>query len=801
MLINYLKFAFRHIWRNRSTSLINIIGLAIGMGSVFMILLFIINEFSYDQFHENKERIYRVISYNKNQGWYTPQAPHPLSDYMMENWPEVELAAPMYSINYASVKKGENYLPERHLIASTDDFHQILSLKFIHGDSRTPLKNPGSAIISRSMAQKYFNKTDVAGEVMELNIKGEKFPLKITAVMKDLPVNSSLKADMIASEEIGIHSLRLSISTTGDANSYTEETIKNAWDMSLTNHLVLTRQAIDAESLQAEFDRLISEKHEDDWYMTYSLQAYSHIHLKSQAMMNSIYEVGDMKLILIFGAIGFVLLCISIFNFLILISSKMVYRNKEITIRKTLGAQPGTLRKQFFIESILISLLATLLGVILLEQFRPAVNRFFEKTLMLDGNMSLIFLVSLFLITLLIAMIPSLYITRYAGRIKLSKHASSLNQVKSKQRFTKLLMFIQYIAFIALVAFAIGIKKQLDYTQNKSMGLKLENKVALAMNNQTLTDHYESFRQLLLQDPDVKQVSAGFAIPPTTSQMAFPVDHPKNKGQKVNMELLFVKNHYVDAMELELLQGKKFSDFQNPHAQRIILNEEAVNALGFEDPLSETFMGSEIIGVVKNFHQHPLHMEIGPMVLATRETGQLMRQILIHFNTDDREKMDAILTKACKTMDSSINPEYKLLEDRALGLYGKERKMAVIISILALTAICISILGLIGLTIFSTRKRTKEIAIRKINGASPASILGTLLSGYVKLIILAGIIAIPIAFHLLQKWLQIFAYTTSLSWWIFGLALAAALLVTFAAVSWHSIRAARKNPVESLRYE
>lgn len=799
MIKNYLKTAIRRLIHNRSISLINILGLSLGMAATFAILLFIFHELNYDKHIPDRDRIYRVVQEVTSHSMKTAQGPFPLGGVLKEEYPQIEEVARMVSLSGVLVQKDKQWIPEENFLTTENAFFHMFSVPILYGEREDLTNDPYDVVLTESTAMKYFGKIDVVGKEVSIKSMGEEYSLTVSGVIKDFPSNSSLKADFLSSVELGVRQLPKMVKTT-DKSDKSVEFFKNEWSFGFFTTYLLSQPGFNPENFEDEL-RKVEEKYlEDPSYFDYHLQGLREVYFHSSGIIGGIAGKGQMSNVYVFGIIGFLILLVASINYVLLSTSQSLERSREIGIRKITGATRKRLSRQVFTESLVMTLLAFPLSIILIEQTRPFMIHFMDKEFIhyeWSFQIILVFALVLFVITY----IPGMFTIRYFSRIE---PVNALKGIKlpgtHQQKARKLLVSVQFIIFIVLVSLSVGIYKQLYYTKHHDLGFDPENVITFNIGmNPSLASGYESFKQKLLTHHDITEVSAGMWIPPTNSRMSITLKSEKESGQKIKAEALYIDKDFVETMGLNLLKGKTLSDFGNHYEKKILLNEAAVEELSLDEPIGETFWMGEVVGVVEDFHFHTFHEEIGPMFLVGG--SHMVKEVLVRTSAKDAKEVKKFLHKSWETFAGGEKLSLSFLKDRFDQLYKKERKLAVLTAFFAGLAIFIASMGLLGLTIFTLKKRTKEIAIRKVNGASVRHILQMISYEYVRLLFVSIMVATPVSYYFLTQWLENFAYKTTLSWWIFGLAGLVSFVIVFATIGFKTLEAANSNPVESLKTE
>ena len=794
MITNYIKIGLRSFNRNRSVTFIKILGLALGLAVTFFILIYVSTETSYDQHNVKKERIFRVNQESYVHGWRNPQTPYPLCDGLLNTFPEIESATRIIRINQVDLENTNQVYQKNNLISVDSSFLNMFTLNRLAGDFSS-FGNKQNVIITKTAAVNIFGASDVINKTLEMKGASGDILLNIIAVIDDFPATSTIKADLITDVELGLEEVNKRM-IWSDGKERSPEFYQSNWSANFVETYVLLNQPENALNFDEKLKSLEEKYLEDTTSADYFIQNLEDIYLNSKDIHINQQEVGDIKSIIIFSAIAFLVLLIACINYIILTISQILNRKKEIGVRKILGANQSHLFQQITIESLMIVLITVPLSFILIEQLRPLLEQIMNKQIAFIYNSK--FVLGFLGILMFVVFIPGFNILFFLNRIS---PISILRKEKPAQnnRFSikNALIVIQFIIFITLVVLTIGIKKQIDFSTQNDLGFKPENRLVLHVADVVKNNKYSTLKNELLSDPDIESVSGAMWLPPSNSRMSYSYSDT-SFVEPLQTEALFVDKDFVETFDLKILEGMALSEFESNAEWKIVVNETFAEILGHEI-LGKKVWNGEVVGVVNDFRFHSVHEKIQPMMLIVAE--YMVREMVVAYknriDNNTRLKLRSHLENHGEV--SSIEPE--LLADRFQTLYEKEERMAILVGIFSFIAIFIASIGLLGLTIFTTKKQTKNIAIRKVNGATTMVIWRLLISDFIQLIVVALIIAIPISFYVLNRWLQNFAYKTSIDWWIFAIAGVLAISISLITISWYSLNAARKNPVDSLRYE
>lgn len=794
MLKNYLKTAFRTLWKNKTTSVINVTGLAIGLTCCLLMVLYMQHELSYDKFQKNGDRIARVImeySFNGSpatKGNFTSTKVFPA---FKQHFPEVEDGVRMSDPDRL-VKYGDKVFMEKRFLYADSTFFRVFSFNLIKGDPLTVLKSPNMVVISESTAKKYFGKDDPVGKVLQVTSNQDNYT--VTGVAADCPSNSQIKFDFIAS-----------FSSFGPAQ---QETYFNA---NYTTYLLLRNKEAIA-SLQKKIGPFMKKEMGDDpgAYVNFTLEPYTRIHLYSP--YDGFEANSNITYIYIIAGIALLVLVIACFTYINLGTARSMERAKEVGIRKVSGAVRWQIFWQFISESFLLTLAALAVSVLLIALVLPAFNTLADKTLELSDIMSTSVWVSVLLITAIIAVLagsyPALILSKFQP-VRVLK--GSFKNTSSGTWLRQSLIVFQFVISVFLISATIIIRSQLSYIQHKKLGYERDHVIVMNI-DQKIIDKIDLFKTELKSNPAVLAVSKANSSPVhilggygMTSEI---------NSKSINTRGNPVDDEYIKANGLQLIAGSDLTrqdildgNRQEPEKPyfKYILNESAVKAMGWtvaEAVGKKMFLGDhrpgEVKGVVKDFHFASLHNPIEPLVLFPGGWGNMA---IVKITGKDLPGTIAFLENKWKQLAPHRPFEYRFMDDDFNKLYSSEMRTGKVFNIFSIIAIALACLGLFGLSAYSAKQRIKEVGIRKVLGASAGNITLLLSNNFIKLVLVAVVIACPLAWWLMNKWLEDFAYRTQISWWMFGLAGILAVLIALMTVSFQAIRAAIANPVKALRTE
>ena len=785
MLKLYLKTAIRLIRKNVSNTIINVIGLSIGITFALIIFLYIKHEIGYDRFNKNIDSVYRVYykmtTPNGNESYQTNSF-IPLANLLKENLPYIEKAGRWGMLYNKRITYENNLVSESNPGYVDSDMLEILDLDFISGADKDLMNDPNTVILTQSLANKIFKNENALGK--ELKIDNEYF-VTVVAVVKDNPSNSSFKFDLLLpfKNYFGFNNL--------DPGNWGGNPIETYVFFKNQNNLKLVEKAFTNLVLEnAPVPKEIS--------IEFFVQKLSDIHLKS------VNGGGLLKTFILLGLITFFVLIIACINFVNLTTAKVLNRTKEIGIKKVLGAKRIDLIRQFFIEIIILSFFAFTNSIVFVELLLKPFNRFLNNSITIDYSDFTIILgfIFIFLFTVLFSGIyPALYFSAFNPQQILK---GGFN-IKNKGILRKSLVIFQFFIATVLLVVSYTINKQINYSINADLGYDQKNVVRINLPTENTSEKYDIFKTELLKSPDVLYVTSGVQDPTwiTSSVMNSQWDGKKNDDRLVlNWEC--VNTDYLEVMSIPLIQGRSFSDeYDNDSITSYILNEKALKQMELKDPIGKRFSMFDnegiIVGVVKDFHFESMHNNIKPLVLKLDKEWKKRAYIKLNNN---KPKTIAFIKSTWEKIFPEEDYSMMFLEDLNKYNYTKELKLSKLILYAAILSIVISFLGLIGLSLYLIEKKLKEIAIRKILGSSVYQIILKLFVEFSKSIVIASIIAWPICYILLNKLLaQNYAYHISLKWFELVIILIFFLLISIIIIAYKSIKAANTNPAEIIRYE
>ncbi|HNW56300.1 MAG TPA: ABC transporter permease [Bacteroidales bacterium] len=787
MIFRNIIIGWRNIRKNGIYSVINIAGLALGVAVVVLILLWIVDELSYDKFNKNLNRIYTVYEhqqYSEGQELHTFCTPFPLSQELSKNYPGVEAAATFTNLGKLPIKfEGKEY-KEGPVYCADNNFLKIFSYDILEGDRNT-LSSTDQIIITDELARLYFGTESAIGKVLKFD---NQYSFTVGAVIATQHANSTLDFKVLIPIEF--------VKTFGADLT--------RWGNNWPRTSVLLAEGGDAKNLEAKIANLCKEKGQEN--TTLHLFPFKDEHLYSFSGKNN-----RIQYIYQFLGIALIIILIASINFINLSITKAEQRSPEVGVRKVMGADKINILKQFLLEKGIMIFLSILLSIILIFLFLPLFRAISDKHIIL-GQLQNTFMVLMLLTGLLIILglsvvYPSLYLSSINPVQALKKY---VNTKRKNFSLKSLLVVVQFTLAIILISGSIIITKQIKYVNNYDLGYDHANLIYLTLDGEAKSRH-EAIKQELESISGVESITRSDKLPLWGGNSSWGYDwEGKDPENKVLICSMNVDKEYFKTMGIKLVDGnsfpniydkvQKYDDLSSP---QVILNQEAIRRMGIKDPVGKYFGESNkkgvIIGVVEDFHFESLHSSVEPLLLLPLfdNPGYIIARI-------SPENFSQTLDKVKKSW-SKVLPqttcEIGFFDDQLSKLYISEVKISRLFRYFSLVAIFISCIGLFGLSLFIIERRRREVGIRKVNGAKISEVIILLNKDFIKWVVIAFMIAVPVAWYIMHQWLGNFAFRTTLSWWIFVMSGLIAIVIALLTVSWQSMRAATRNPVEALRYE
>lgn len=790
MLKSYLVIVWRNLLRHKLYSIINVSGLAIGISCCLLILLYVQDELSYDRFHDQCDQVYRIIHEREDQSGKRHRmamTPSAFAPHMMREFPEINNAVRIL-FKGGSLKYENRYLDSSWFVYTDQTFFDVFSFPLVKGDPRTALQEPFSLVLTESAARQAFGDEDPLDKTITYR---DEFEFKVTGVVQDPPPTSHFEFNYLAS----------SVSLEGVLEQ--DDALENYGNWTFYTYLLLSEGYPPAQ-LEEKYPDFTKKYRGIETHSRIFLQPLADIHLTPDLEFDT-GPRGDIRYVYTFVTVAFFILLIACINFMNLATARSTPRAREVGLRKTVGALRYQLVGQFMGESIILSLMALGLGVTLVELLLPWFNELANKQLVLNYASSPGIVLGLLIIGLSVGVISGSYPAFYLSSFQPVSVLRGAYQPGTKSaKFRTVLIVVQFAISIVLLICTAAVWKQFDYMKSQRLGFDKEHVVVMWMNN-AIKQHYGLFKQEVLQNPHILKMSAVYNLPGSVrTRQGFSWE---GSGEKERAFYMMAGDpDGLEVLGLELVEGRNLSwSIPTDKTQAYILNETAVRELGWEKPLGREFRvggrnePGRVIGVVKDFHFKSLHQKIEPLVFYMRPDWH--NRIIVKISSEDIPGILGIMKEKWEALSPEHPFHYTFLDEDFDRLYKAEERLSLIFGSFSLLAIFVACLGLLGLVSFTIEQRTREIGIRKVLGASISSIAVLLSKEFMWLVFLANLIAWPIAFFSMNRWLQDFAYRIDLGPGIFVLGGALALLITLLTVSSQALKAALSNPVDALRYE
>lgn len=802
MIRNYLKIALRNIKKHKGYSAINIIGLAVGTACCWLLLLFVQDELRFDRFHKKADQIYRATIHGRMAGNEVTAAtsPVPMAATLLAEFPEIMTATRIKpAFGAVLVSYDDRKFNEQQVYYADSTFFDVFTFPLIAGDATTALREPFSVVITEDMARKYFGQENPLEKTLTFN---NRQIYKITGVAQNVPQQSHFHFDFLAS----FNSWDISRSTAWTSNHlYTYFVLQENYPPErLAEKLPALVRKYAGPQMEAGLGVTYTQFIASGGVYEYALQPLNEIHLHSH-LTSELEPNGDMNYIAIFSLIAFFILLLACINFMNLATARSANRAKEIGLRKVVGSSRLQLVRQFLLESFIVTSIALLAAIGLVELFLPVFNnltgKLFSSAFVGGWTIAPILFVVTIFVGLLAGSYPAFFLAAFRPIAVLKNRQNPGG--KSHAFLRKILVVSQFAISIVLMIGTFVVFSQLQYIRTKQLGFDKEH-VLLIHNAETLGQQIQAYENELKQHPTIRSVAASSHLPGReVKQNVYQIEGDVNKEGYIlaNLDVGF---DFIETLGIELVTGRSFSRDFSTDSTAFIINEAAAQKLGWQDPLGKILINAgafkgPVIGIVKNFHFASLHEEIQPVVLNLSHED--LRFVTVRIAPDQTEAAINFLREKWQQSASEQPFEYSFLDEDFGKLYRTDQRTSKISATFSAISIFIACLGLFGLAAFSSEQRTKEIGVRKVLGAPIVGIIVLLSKEFTQLVVIAFLIAVAPAYFFMNKWLENFAYRIDIGWWIFAFAGGLALLTTLLTVSTQAVRAALVNPVEALRYE
>ena len=807
MIKNFIKVAVRNLVKNKFYTSINIIGLAVGLATCLLILLYVLDELSFDKYNKNAERIFRVNNEVKFGDNYFDMAVSPalLGTTMVKDFPQVEQYTRLRWYGGFLVKKGNENIQEDRIGFADSTLFDVFTLPLIAGNPKTALREPHSLVITEKIARKYFNSVDAVGKQMIINDTGN---YKVTAVIEDIPRQSHFNFDMFVP--------MIENNGSNDDNWLSENwntyvLLKNKGDKEkLEPQLNAFMEKYSSPLLQSVINQNMEDFKKSGGYIRASLTPLTAIHLHS----NKLAELdgnGNAQIVYIFSAIAFLILVIACVNFMNLSTARSANRAKEVGIRKVLGTLRKNLVMQFITESMLISIVALVLALVITWLLLPYFNQLSGKEIFVSNVFQPAMILSLVVLIIIVGLLAGSYPAFFMSAFQpIDVLKGKLAKGFKRSWLRNALVVFQFTISIMLIFGTIVIYNQLNYIQNKDLGFDRRGVITIN-NTSVLGDQAKTFRDELMKITGIGTATMSGYLPVNfnRSNDAYFTSPTLDQKSAISMQNWVVDENYVSALNIQIVEGRNFSPQFPTDSSAIIINEAAAKFLATKDLLNKKLYNIRdvnskalnewhIIGIAKNFNFNSLRDVITPLALRF---GASNGNISLQVTSPNIAALIVQVKNKWHSMAPAVPFSYSFMDEDFNRLYTAEERTGKIFISFAIFAILIASLGLFGLITYAAEQRVKEIGIRKVLGADVGNIVMMISKDFMRLVFFASLFAFPIAWWAMNKWLQDFAYRVNIGWWVFAAAGIVAILIALITVSFQSIKAAMANPVESLRTE
>ncbi|MFP4047707.1 MAG: ABC transporter permease [Bacteroidales bacterium] len=791
MIINYLKISFRNIKKHKLHSFINIFGLAVGLSAVFLIFSFVFHEINYDKFNKDAEHIYRLtaeISRPNGQGSVLVINQADVGPRVKEEFPQVEEMLRIKGGGSEKIAYRDELYQNFMSFYADSTFFSMFDYELLKGNPNTVLDDPGGVVINEKVARAVFKSEDPVGKMISISDR----EFRITGVMKDFPAQSHIQTDVIMPLKSHPYFERL-----GGMEFFTYIKIAPEHD----------NQEVRDQICQTA-DDVFAKVFEGSGYSGKNrLQPLLDIHLKSTEFQYDFSTNGDIQQVYFYSFLAFIILLVGVINYLNLFTANAEYRKKEVGLRKVVGARRKDLMMQFLSESVLTTLFAFVIAVTIVEltigKFGDLMGSELSSQLYTEPQYLGIVLFVVILVGIAAGYYPAIHLSRFNVLRIFRGGQKSVNQ---HNKLTVFLVIVQFIIAIFMISAVIIFNQQIEYMKNKDMGFDKSQVLVVSGISSSLRGNYDVVREKLESSPQIEYVTSSQAVPgmaQRSGQTIFEYGQPKSSG--ISIKENRINYDYIETFGMEIKEGRSFSREYSDEANRFIINERAQRELGLEDPIGKKvsmgFRDGEIIGVVKDYNYASLKHEITPVLLTIYHEEFNKNYYSLKLNPGDHASTIEFVEKVLTDVDPGYTMNYFFLDDFINRLYKSEERSRKLVSFGTILSLILAFLGLFALTSFSIVKRTKEIGIRKVMGATQSRIVKLLTSDMLKWIALASVLALPLAYYVMNNWLQDFAYRIDIQFWMLIVSALLAIVVALTTTSVLTIKAANTNPAETLRDE
>lgn len=799
MFQNYLKIAVRNLTKNAGYSLINLFGLTIGLAACVLLVLYLNHELSFDGFHLKADRIYRVVerrsSASEQDRWVALTAA-PVAAYFKTALPEIETTTQLLRLGRFTTTYGPNRFYEGNYLFADPTFFDVFDFRLTGGDAATALKEPNSVVLAPEAAVKYFGHENPIGKFLTVESLGL---MKVTGLIQTLPSNSHLQFSMLFS---------MATFQSDGVRRYFE-----SWKSDNLITYTVVREGADIDALQASIRNLVADKTKDQAVeRLLELQPLKDIHLYSTNIESDRnFQKSEPKYLYLFSIIALFILTIASINYVNLATARSMNRAREVGVRKAVGARLPQLISQFVIESILMVFAALVLACGAVELFLPYFNALASKQLHFSLLSNWMLAIVLLLFGLTVGLLSGAYPAFHLSRLKIVEIFKGRTHAAKGERLVRSgLVTGQFALSIVMIVITIAAYRQLQFIQQKRLGFKSDQLLVIDINTGNVRKNLAAVKAAYAADPSVQSIAVSSRVPGEWKEIEQIEAHVSDRSTRSSF--IACDEDFLKTFDMELVEGRNFSSVMGTDSLSVLINETAAASLGLADPIGqriripESKFEATIIGVVRDFHFRSLHEKIGPMIIGFLSPFGAhpidgSDYFTIRFTPNRLTDMMEHLRQVGERFDPEHPFEYNFLDDKLADFYKDDQRVSRLFLGGAGLTIVIACMGLFSLAAFAAEQRRKEIGIRRVMGASAKGLVLLLSKDFLKLVLLANVIAWPVAYVLMTRWLEDFAYQITIGIEMFAVAGIAALMIAWITVGWQAYRAASVNPVETLKYE
>lgn len=785
MILNYIISAFKHLWKNRFFTIVNLIGLSIALFIAYNALVYILFQFSFNKHHEKIDSIYLVESYLTDFQMSRSRVAYKVAQTLCDEFPEIEIATKYSYLQSIKVEHNNEIFNAKEFFAVDENILDVFSIPLLTQNANEDLLSDKSSIlISEEMAKKYFGDKNPVGELLKVNTKNGQLVFIVKAVFKDTPLNSTFRPSYMVNQENAFDFFELY------SDEKDKQDIMDNWGRRDWYTYILLSPNADIDNLSSKLEGFLSRVAGKELKIELKIHSYKELYIDYYIDYEVLYVLLILALLVIFVASA---------NYIILNSALSINRNKEIGIRKVMGAKPIDIKKQFLGESIILSLLALPISIVLFKIFLPDITSLLKIPLDFVNLYFYNYFPYFFLLSIAIGLLSGIYVSyKLSNILVVDVLKVKYKKLSSKSIFRKSLIIFQLGIVISLLIVLFAIRLQLNYSQEKDMGFDKDDIIIL--NLPRGSGNTQAFLDRILTNPNVRKAALAMEGPPTNSSMNFMVPRFDYPEEEILLEAMGVDNGFLEVFEFELIEGRYFSKQFTSDKNAILLNQTAVESLGLTNPIGKEVIGRKVIGVIKDFHFHSMHRAI-PALVIKLATKKYLSEIAIKHEPNSQSDIIDYAKKQWEQTGKVGNLSVRTFDETLSLLYEQEKLYSHVIAIITLIICLIALSGLFGLSLFMIRTKQREVGLKKLYGASIQSIQYSLYREFSYQVLWAFLIAIIPSYFVVSKYLEQYAYQTPLNIWIFILPGIITYLVVSMAVIFYVNKAARTNIIETLKEE